>query len=80
MRLYAARFSGQVSGMACLEGSWPSPWCTTACSCCKGRLLVSREWAVFCRVPPDEVDALKSVLAGEADLGSLSAQLSGELE
>lgn len=45
-----------------------------------GQLLVSRDQAVFCRVPSDEVAAAREVLEGRADLSALSPELRAELE
>jgi radical SAM protein with 4Fe4S-binding SPASM domain len=45
-----------------------------------GRLLVSRAHAVFCRVPPDEVESVDAVLAGRAGCSLLSPALRAELE
>jgi len=45
-----------------------------------GALLVSREHAVFCRVPLDEVDAVRASISGEGEARSLSPSLTAELE
>jgi len=44
-----------------------------------GQLLVSREHAVFCRVPPAEVAGMQHLLAGRADLQALGGEMQGEL-
>ncbi len=45
-----------------------------------GALLVSREHAVFCRIPPDEVEAARAVIGGNAALEMLSPSLRASLE
>ena len=40
-----------------------------------GNLLVSREHAVFCRIPAEEVDAVRAVLSGHASCDILSQAL-----
>ena len=44
-----------------------------------GALLVSRSWAVFCRVAPADVPAVSRVLSGEAPLGALGRSLLADL-
>ncbi|MBI4858842.1 MAG: hypothetical protein HY815_01005 [Candidatus Riflebacteria bacterium] len=44
-----------------------------------GQLLVSREYALFCRVPPDEVPAIRETLADGDDGLPLSAALRADL-
>ncbi len=46
----------------------------------KGRLLVSPEYAVYCRVSQEEVRQVEKVLAGETKLETLSPALLKELE
>lgn len=46
----------------------------------EGELLVSRGHAVFCRVPADQVAAVRRVLAGEAPASSLAAPLLADLD
>jgi radical SAM protein with 4Fe4S-binding SPASM domain len=45
-----------------------------------GALLVSRDHAVFCRVPPGEVDGVRAVVGGEAPLEGLSPAMRDGLE
>jgi radical SAM protein with 4Fe4S-binding SPASM domain len=45
-----------------------------------GALLVSREHAVFCRVPAGEVEVVCAAAAGRAPLAALSARMIGDLE
>jgi len=45
-----------------------------------GELLVSRSHAVFCRVPPEELEAMRGVLLGERPLSSLGEALRDDLE
>jgi radical SAM protein with 4Fe4S-binding SPASM domain len=45
-----------------------------------GALLVSRDHAVFCRIPPGEVDAVRAVVLGEASLDALSQAVLNDLE
>jgi radical SAM protein with 4Fe4S-binding SPASM domain len=45
-----------------------------------GMLLVSPSHAVFCRVPPAKVGAMRAVLAGQAPLNALGRLLLGDLE
>jgi len=45
-----------------------------------GTLSVSRDHAVFCRVPPSEVDAIRAVVLGEAPLDTLSQAMLNDLE
>lgn len=45
-----------------------------------GALLVSRNHAVFCRIPPGQVDAARAVVWGEAALDVLSQTLLDDLE
>lgn len=46
----------------------------------EGELLVSRDHAVFCRIPADEADAVREVLAGRQALTTLSRELLDELD
>ena len=46
----------------------------------KGGLLVSRDHAVFCRVPPEEVDGVRGVISGRPGLEELSPDLLAELD
>jgi radical SAM protein with 4Fe4S-binding SPASM domain len=43
-------------------------------------LLVSRDHAVFCRVPAEEVETVRAVVTAHAPLDALSAELVGDLE
>ncbi len=45
-----------------------------------GELLVSRDHAVFCRVPPREVDAARAVVSAQRPLDVLSRDLLSELD
>lgn len=45
-----------------------------------GALLVSRDHATFCRIPPGEVDAARAVIAGDAALDTLTPSLRADLE
>jgi radical SAM protein with 4Fe4S-binding SPASM domain len=45
-----------------------------------GALIVSRDHAVFCRIPPGEVGAARAVIAGDAVLEALSPTLRANLE
>jgi radical SAM protein with 4Fe4S-binding SPASM domain len=45
-----------------------------------GALMVSREYAVFCRIPPGEVDTVRSVVLGEVPLDALSQAILNDLE
>ncbi|MCP4542784.1 MAG: radical SAM protein [Chloroflexi bacterium] len=45
-----------------------------------GALLVSRNHAVFCRIPPSEVDTVRAVVLGEAFLNALSQTTLNNLE
>jgi len=45
-----------------------------------GELLVSREHAVFCRVPPEETEAVRAVLAGQRSVAGLSRELREDLD
>ena len=44
-----------------------------------GRLLVSRDHAVFCRIPPGDVAAVRAVIRGEASLDILEQVLHSDL-
>ena len=46
----------------------------------RGALLVSRGHAVFCRIPPGELDVMRLVMAGQAPLEALSRALRHDLE
>ena len=45
-----------------------------------GALLVSRDHAVFCRIPPGEVDTVRAVVLGEVPLDTLSQAMLNDLE
>ncbi len=45
-----------------------------------GALLVSRDHAVFCRIPPGEVDAARAVVSGDVPLDALSPATLDDLE
>jgi radical SAM protein with 4Fe4S-binding SPASM domain len=45
-----------------------------------GMLLVSREHAVFCRIPSSQVDAVRAVVIGKVSLSALSAATRDDLE
>ncbi len=45
-----------------------------------GALVVSRDHAVFCRVPPDAIDAMRAVVVAGAPLGVLSQATLNDLE
>ena len=45
-----------------------------------GMLLVSRAHAVFCRIPPEEVEAARAAVTGQAPLDALSPSLRADLE
>ncbi|MBN2393743.1 MAG: radical SAM protein [Anaerolineae bacterium] len=45
-----------------------------------GALLVSRDHATFCRIPPGEVETTRAVIAGDAALETLSSPLHADLE
>jgi radical SAM protein with 4Fe4S-binding SPASM domain len=45
-----------------------------------GSLMVSRDHATFCRIPPSEVETARAVIAGDATLEMLSPPLRADLE
>ena len=60
-------------------GIVPLPHDCTLLPLASGALLVSRDHAVFCHIPPLEVDAVRALVAGEATLDALTPTLAGGL-
>ncbi|MDD5307851.1 MAG: radical SAM protein [Deltaproteobacteria bacterium] len=46
----------------------------------QGALLVSRQWAIFCRVPAESLDAARGVIAGRLPIGALGRPLVEQLK